>query len=272
MDKIGEYSDLIKAFALQYGLKLIGAIVVWIIGSWVIKLILGGLRRVLDKNKTDSSLKPFLSSIAGALLKVMLVISVLGMLGIEMTSFIAILGAAGLAVGMALSGTLQNFAGGVMILIFKPYKVGDLITAQGHTGVVKEIQIFVTILLTPENKTVYIPNGPLANNDVTNFTVEGKIRVDLSFGIDYSASIKDAKDVLIKVMNNHSKVLQDPAPFVGVTELGDNSVNLAVRPHCKPEHYWDVYFDIYENGKVALDAANISIPFPQLDLHVKKDL
>jgi small conductance mechanosensitive channel len=272
MDTVNMYSDKMIDLVLLYGPKLIGAIVVWIIGSWVIKLLTKGFTKMLEKSKTDASLKPFLTGIITALLKVMLVISVLGMLGIEMTSFIAILGAAGLAVGMALSGTLQNFAGGVMILIFKPYKIGDLITAQGHTGVVKEIQIFVTTLLTPENKTVFIPNGPLANNDVTNFTVEGLIRVDLTFGIDYSASIKDAKNVLIKVMQDDPNVLKDPAPFVGVSELGDSSVNLAVRPHCKPEHYWDVYFNIYENGKEALDLAKISIPFPQMDLHVKKDL
>ena len=260
--------ETLNTYAVEYGLKLLGAIAVWIIGSWIIKIILKAFGKVMDKSKTDSSLKPFLKSLAGALLKAMLVISVLGMLGIEMTSFIAILGAAGLAVGMALSGTLQNFAGGVMILIFKPYKVGDLIETQGHLGVVKEIQIFVTTLLSPENKTLIIPNGPISNSDVTNYTTEGLIRVDLTIGIAYDANIKDAKDVLMKVMTDHPLVLKDPAPFVGVAELGDSSVNLAVRPHAKPEHYWDVYFDIYENGKNALDAANISIPFPQMDVHM----
>lgn len=260
--------ETLNTYATEYGLKLIGAILVWIIGSWIIKLIVKAFSRLMERSKTDASLQPFLKSMVGALLKVMLVISVMGMLGIEMTSFIAILGAAGLAVGMALSGTLQNFAGGVMILIFKPYKVGDLIETQGHLGVVKEIQIFVTILLSPENKTLIIPNGPISNSDVTNYTTEGLIRVDLAFGISYEASIKEAKDVLMKVMTDHPKVLQDPAPFVGVSELGDSSVNLAVRPHAKPEDYWDVYFDVYENGKNALDAANISIPFPQMDVHM----
>lgn len=265
LDKILE---TLSTYATEYGLKLIGAIVVWIIGRWVIKLILKAFGKVMDKSNTDASLKPFLKSLVGALLKAMLVLSVLGMLGIEMTSFIAILGAAGLAVGLALSGTLQNFAGGVMLLIFKPYKVGDLIETQGHLGVVKEIQIFVTTLLSPESKTLIIPNGPISNSDVTNYTTEGIIRVDLTFGISYEANIKNAKDELMKVMMEHPLVLKDPAPFVGVSELGDSSVNLAVRPHTKPEDYWTVYFDVYESGKNALDAANISIPFPQMDVHM----
>ncbi len=260
--------ETLANYATDYGLKLLGAVAVWIIGRWVIKLIVKAFSKVMDKGNTDSSLKPFLKSLIGALLKAMLVISVLGMLGIEMTSFIAILGAAGLAVGMALSGTLQNFAGGVMILIFKPYKVGDLIETQGHLGTVKEIQIFVTTLLSPESKTLIIPNGPISNSDVTNYTTEGVIRVDLTFGISYEANIKSAKDELMKVMMDHPLVLKDPAPFVGVSELGDSSVNLAVRPHTKPENYWAVYFEIYESGKNALDSANISIPFPQMDVHM----
>jgi small conductance mechanosensitive channel len=260
-----ELSDLM----VNYGPKLLGAIFVWIIGSWIIKAMIRGFKRVLNKGNTDDSLKPFLTSLIGALLKVMLVLSVLGMLGIQMTSFIAILGAAGLAVGMALSGTLQNFAGGVMILLFKPYRVGDLVETQGHLGNVKEIQIFVTILLTPENKTVIVPNGPISNGNITNYTTEGMIRVDLTMGIAYEANIKKAKEVLIQVMESHDKVLKSPAPFVGVAELGDSSVNLAVRPYAKPQDYWDVYFDIYESGKEALDAAGITIPFPQMDVHMK---
>lgn len=258
-----------KALALEYGLPLIKAIAVLIIGLFVIKLIMRGVRSMLSKQGMESSLESFIVSICSSILKVLLVISALGMLGVEMTSFIAILGAAGLAVGMALSGTLQNFAGGVMILLFKPFKIGDLISAQGHTGVVKEIQIFVTILLSPENKTIILPNGPLSNGDVTNFTTEGTIRVDLSMGIGYGDDIKKAKQVLMDVMTAHPKVLQDPAPFVGVVGHGGSSVDLAVRPFCKPEHYWDVYFDIYESSKEAMDAAGIEIPFPQMDVHQK---
>ncbi len=169
-----------------------------------------------------------------------------------------------------LRGTLANFAGGVLILIFKPYKVGDLIEAQGHLGSVKEIQIFVTILLTPENKTVIIPNGAISNGNITNYATEGMMRVDLTIGISYDADIKKAKEILIDVMKKHNKVMKEPALFVGVAELADSSVNLAVRPHCHPGDYWNVYFDIYEQAKEALDNANINIPFPQMDVRVNK--
>ena len=254
---------------VDYGLPFLKAILVLLIGLWVIKRIVNVFKKVMDKRNIDPSLKPFLGSLVGTLLKVLLVITVLGLFGVPMTSFIAILGAAGLAVGMALSGTLQNFAGGVMILIFKPFKVGDLISAMGHTGTVKEIQIFVTKLLTPENKTVILPNGPLSNGDIVNFSEEGKIRVDLTMGISYGDDINKAKQSLMDVMTKHPNVLSDPPPFVGVVELADSSVNLAVRPHAHPDHYWDVYFDIYQQGKEALDEAGIEIPFPQVDMHTK---
>ena len=169
-----------------------------------------------------------------------------------------------------MSGTLQNFAGGVMILVFKPFKTGDLIESQGYIGVVKEIQIFVTILLTPDHKTVLLPNGAVANNEITNYATEGTIRVDLEFGIGYGESIDKAKDVLNKVMMDHPMVLKSPESFVGVNGLGDSSVNLAVRPYTEPKNYWEVYFDVYEQGKKALDAAGIEIPFPQRVIHSPK--
>ena len=227
----------IKQISLEYGLPLLKALAILLIGLWVIKMAMRLFRKGLDARDLEPSLKTFFVSMVSALLKVLLGISVLGTLGIEMTSFIAILGAAGLAVGMALSGTLQNFAGGVMLLLFKPFKVGDLISAQGHTGVVKEIQIFVTTLLSPESRTIILPNGPLANGDITNFTTEGKLRVDLTFGISYGADIQKAKTVLTEVMQSHPAVMKDPAPFVGVKELADSSVNLAVRPFTDPGNY-----------------------------------
>lgn len=253
----------------NYGIDFMKALAVLIIGFWIIGRLTNYVSKMMEKRGVDASLKPFLKSMVSALLKVLLIISVLGMVGVEMTSFIAFIGAAGLAVGMALTGTLQNFAGGVMILLFKPFKVGDLIKAQGHTGTVKEIQVFVTILLTPENKTVIIPNGPLANHDIVNFTTEGMMRVDLTMGIGYGENIKDARTALMNVMTRHPKVMESPAPFVGVSELGDSSVNLAVRPFCHPNDYWEVYFDIYEQGKEALDNASIEIPFPQMDVNMK---
>lgn len=200
----------------------------------------------------------------------MLIISVIQMIGVETTSFIAVLGAAGLAIGLAFQGTLANFAGGALLLVFKPYKVGDLIEAQGQLGVVKEIQIFTTILLSPQNKTIILPNGAVSNGDITNYTTEGKIRVDLTVGISYNSDIKKAKNILMDVMKSDENVLSDPAPFVGVSELADSSINLAVRPWSKPEHYWNVYFDTLENCKNALDKGGISIPFPQMDVHLSK--
>ena len=224
----------------------------------------------MKKRNTDETLRPFVLSLIGWTLKIMLFISVIQMLGVATTSFIAVLGAAGLAIGLAFQGTLANFAGGALLLIFKPYKVGDLIEAQGKLGVVKEIQIFTTILLNPQNKTIILPNGAVSNGDITNYTRDGKLRVDLTVGISYDSDIKKAKDVLMEVMTNYPHVLKDPAPFVGVSELADSSINLAVRPWTTPEHYWDVYFDVLENCKNALDNANITIPFPQVDVHMDK--
>jgi small conductance mechanosensitive channel len=246
------------------------AIVVLIIGLWIIKRIVKVTDRLMVKRDVNVSLRGFLRSLVSILLKVMLVISIAEMVGLKTTSFIAVLGAAGLAVGLALQGTLANFAGGVMILLFKPFKVGDLIISQGHLGVVKEIHIFVTVLLTPENKTVILPNAAVSSNDIVNYTTQGLIRVDMNFGISYSSNIKTAKDTLMNILVNHPKVLKDPAPFVGVKELADSSVNLAVRPYTKPEDYWAVYFDVYEAGKLALDKAGVTIPFPQMDVHLNK--
>jgi len=263
------YDNLLE-IVFYYGPKLLGALFVWILGLWVIKLIVRALQLLFDRSKTDASLKSFLLSLVSIGLKLLLGISALGMLGIEMTSFIALLGAAGLAFGMAMSGTLQNLAGGVILLIFKPFKVGDLIHSHGHTGTVKEIQIFVTCIVTPDNKTVILPNGAVANNEITNYPTEGTIRVDLEFGIAYNASIEQAKTVLLEVMKEHPRVLQEPQPFVGVLSLGDSAVNLAVRSYVKPQDYWEVYFDIYEQGKKILDAHQIEIPFPQRVIHQAK--
>ena len=270
MDKLNEYTDMAVAMLMEYAPKVLLALVVLIIGLWVINRLVSVVGKTMQKRKVDESLQPFLKSLIGIGLKAMLVISVAGIVGIETTSFVAVIGAAGLAVGLALQGTLANFAGGVLILIFKPYKVGDLIEAQGHVGWVEEIQIFVTILRTPDTRTVIVPNGAMSNGDIINNSKLGKMRVNLVVGISYDSDIKKAREVLLKVMNDHPLVMKDPAPSVGVLELGDSSVNLAVHPHCKAEDYWAVYFDIYENGKEALDAAKITIPFPQLDVHMPK--
>jgi len=251
-----------------YGQKLLGALVVLVIGLWLVKMLLKGFVKILDKSKMDESLKPFLRGIVSAMLKVMLGISVLGMLGIEMTSFIAILASAGLAFGLALSGTLQNFAGGVMILLFKPFKVGDFIDAQGHMGTVSEIQIFNTILKTPDNKTIIIPNGGLSNSSMTNYTTEDKRRVDWTFGIAYGDDVDKAKKLIQKLANQDSRILKDPELFIAVSELADSSVNFAVRAWVNTSDYWAVFFEMNENVYKTFSKEGVNIPFPQMDVHL----
>ena len=262
--------DQLSEAVLTYGPKLIGGILVWIIGSFIIKILMGSFSKMLDKRKTDSSLKPFLISLTSILLKTMLAISVLSMLGVQMTSFIAILGAAGLAVGMALSGTLQNFARGVIILLFKPFKIGDYINAQGHAGIVKEIQIFNTILLELDNKTVIIPNGPLSTGSMVNYSTEPTRRVDFTFGIAYGDNVDKARKILFQLFKEDKRILTDPAYFVGLSEMADSSVNLTARAWVKGEDYWDVFFDMNEKTYNAFNAEGISIPFPQMDVHLQK--
>lgn len=255
-------------FIVEFGPKIIGAIAIWIIGNWIIKILLKGITKMLNKGDYDESLKKFLINLVKWILKVVLIVVVLGTVGVETTSFAAILAAAGLAIGLALQGSLGNFAGGVLLMIFKPIKIGDLIEAQGELGVVKEIEIFTTKLLTPTNKEVIIPNGALSNGNIVNYSTEGKLRVDLTFGVGYESDIKQTKEVLMKVLTSNPKVLQDPAPSVNVSELADSSVNFAVRPWCSVANYWDVYFETHENAKIALDAAGIEIPYPhQVEIH-----
>ena len=258
--------------ALVYGPKLILAIVVWVVGSWLIKLLAGGFGKAMDKGGTDPSLKPFLKGLAVGLLKVMLVISVLSMIGIQMTSFIAVLGAAGLAVGMALSGTLQNFAGGVMILIFKPFKNGDVIEAQGFIGSVSEIQIFNTILKTPDNKTIVIPNGGLSTSSMVNYSTEELRRVDWTIGIGYGDDVDKARQVIKKLSDEDSRILKDPEVFIAVSELADSSVNFAVRAWVNAADYWGVFFDMNEKVYKTFGLEGLNIPFPQMDVHVHKDV
>ncbi len=249
-------------FAVEFGPKIIGAILIYIIGSWVIKKLVGVVRKGMSKKHYDESLQKFLLNLVSWGLKIFLIITVISTLGVETTSFAAIIAAAGLAIGLALQGSLGNFAGGVLLIIFKPYKIGDLIEAQDVIGVVKEIEIFTTKLVTPDNKLAIIPNGAMANGNIMNYTAEGKIRVDTTIGVGYGEDIKTAKEVLLAVLTSNPKVLQDPAPSVNVSELADSSVNFAVRPFCKPEDYWDVYFGTLEGCKLALDKAGIEIPYP----------
>ncbi|WP_035483654.1 mechanosensitive ion channel family protein [Gaetbulibacter saemankumensis] len=254
--------------ATEYGLKVIGAIIIWIIGSWVISAILKGTKRIMTKSSYDESLQKFLLNLFSWGLKILLVITLLGTLGVPTTSFAAIIAAAGLAVGMALQGSLGNFAGGVLIMIFKPFKIGDVIEAQGEIGGVKEINIFTTKLTGLSNKEIIIPNGALSNGNIVNYTTEGTRRVDLVIGVSYDADIKQTKDVIMKVLTSNPKILSEPAPTVNVLELADSSVNFAVRPWSTSADYWAVYFETTENIKLALDEAGIEIPYPhQVEIH-----
>ena len=274
VDKLTANTDKLMAWAaehgLAWGLKLLGAIVVLLVGLWIIKLVMNRVSKTMEKKNTDPSLRSFLKSMMSITLKILLFISVLMMLGIQMTSFIAILGAAGLAVGLALSGTLQNFAGGVMILLFKPFKVGDLIDAQGYLGIVEEIQIFITILLTLDNKTVVIPNGGLSTGALTNYSTQPTRRVDWSFGIAYGDDYDAAKAMILGFFKADKRILTDPESTIFLGEMADSSVNITARAWVKGEDYWDVFFAMNELFYKNTDKHGLSIPFPQMDVHLDK--
>lgn len=256
------------ALVTEYGLKVIGAILIYILGSWAIGKLMRVSRRLMARGHYEESLQKFLLNLTSWALKALLAILVISALGVDVTTFAAVIAAAGLAVGMALQGSLSNFAGGVLIMIFKPYKIGDLIEAQGTKGVVKEIEIFTTKLITAGNTLAIVPNGPMANGNIINYTAEGKIRVDIVIGVGYGEDIKRTKEVLLEVLTSNPLVLKDPAPSVNVLELADSSVNYAVRPYCHPSDYWTVYFATYEGCKLALDRAGIEIPYPhQVEIH-----
>ena len=254
----------------QYGRPILIALLALIIGFRVINWVVKVLMSVLSKNSEDVTLNNFLRGLVSTLLKVLLLISVASILGVETTSFVAVIGAASFAVGLALQGSLSNFAGGVLLILFKPFKAGDLIEAQGYLGVVSEIQLFVTILKTLDNRTVIIPNGPLASGSMVNFSTEPERRVDMVFGIGYGDDIAKTKATIHKVIDADERIIKeegDRAPFVVVSELADSSVNFTVRVWCKAEDYWGVYFDMHENIKVTFDKEGINIPFPQMDVH-----
>lgn len=260
--------DLLVEYTVTYGGKLLLAIATLIIGLWLIKKFSKMLRKMFELRSFDKSLQSFLISFLAITLKILLVVSVVSMLGVQMTSFIALLGAAGLAFGLALSGTLQNFAGGVMLLIFKPFKVGDYIDAQGYSGTVMEIQIFHTILHTPDKKVIVIPNGGLSTGSLTNYSTEPLRRVDWTFGIGYADDIDKAKTTIREVIMSDERALKDPEPFFGVISLGDSSVNIVARVWVEAANYWPLFFTMNESVKKEFDKQGISIPFPQHDVHL----
>ena len=265
-----EYIEKLWLLVQEYAPQVISALVILLVGLLAIRLVVRGTKKVMKSRGVDVTLQKFLTDLLSWTLKVLLFVTVVSKLGVATTSFAAIIGAAGLAIGLALQGSLSNFAGGALIMIFKPFKVGDLIEAQGELGVVKEIQIFTTHINSPTNKLIIIPNGALSNGNITNYSAEGKLRVDLTIGVSYDSDIKQTKDILMNVLTSNPKVLKDPAPSVNVVELADSSVNFAVRPFSTVADYWDVYFGVTEDCKLALDAAGIEIPYPH-QVEIKKE-
>jgi small conductance mechanosensitive channel len=263
-----EMLDKIYQLLTVYGLKALAALAIFIIGRWVSKGVRKLVERIMTKSKVDHTLVTFTSNIAYIGLLAFVVIAALGQLGIQTTSFIAILGAAGLAVGLALQGSLSNFAAGFLLIIFRPFKVGDLVEAGGVFGVVEAIQIFTTQLKTADNKTVIVPNAKLTDDNIVNWTAKGTRRVDMVFGIGYDDDIDKARSLMADIISQDSRILKTPEPQISVSELADSSVNFVVRPWVKVEDYWGVYFDLTEKIKKAFDANGVSIPFPQRDIHV----
>ncbi len=251
-----------------YGPKVISALAIFIIGRLACKIIRKAIKRILTKSKVDELLISFVGSITYMGLLVFVIIAALNQLGVHTTSFVAIIGAAGLAIGLALQGALSNFAAGVLMIIFRPFKSGDYIEGGGVSGVVGQIQIFTTELLTPDNKLVIVPNANMMSSNITNYSANSTRRVDLVVGVGYGDDLSKVKQVLQTIIDEESRVLKSPQATIAVSELGDNSVNLVVRPWVKTEDYWDIYFHLTETIKVRFDAENISIPYPQRDVHM----
>ncbi|HTF18782.1 MAG TPA: mechanosensitive ion channel domain-containing protein [Chryseolinea sp.] len=262
MESLDSYRQVIVTWVMTYGITIAGAIIVFIIGlyvaNWATKMITRGMRR----RNFDISLQSFLGSMISVGLKVLLLVTVAGMLGIQTTSFVAVIGAMGLAVGLALQGSLANFAGGVLMLVFKPFKVGDLIESQGQTGVVHEIQIFNTILLTGENKTIILANGAVSNGTIINYSKQGTLRVDITMAVAPDNDYQKVKKVAEDLMLAHPLVLKEPAPSVNIQKIGDGMVTLAIRPFAAAANYWDVYFGLHEQLKVAFEKNGVSAPVP----------
>ncbi len=257
--------------AIDIGIKIVAALVIYYIGRWLIRRMRRTLDKVLEKKHMEVSLRSFLTNLVNITLVIVLITIIVGILGINTTSFVAIFASAGLAVGMALSGTLQNFAGGVMILALRPFRVGDTIEAMGQTGTVREIRLFNTVLNTGDNKTIIIPNGGISTSIVNNYSAAENRRVDWTFGIAYGDNYDTARATILELLAADSRVLKDPAVFIALHSLADSSVNIVVRAWAHSADYWGVYFDLNEKVYKTFSDKGLNIPFPQMDVHVKKD-
>ena len=260
----------LQELAVFYGIKIIIAVVIFIVGRWIAKALKNVIQKMMAKHNVETTIASFLCNMSYVVLMTIVIIAALNQFGIQTASLIAIVGAAGLAIGLALQGSLANFAAGFLMLVFRPFKTGDYIEGAGTQGTVEEIHIFTTQLKTPDNKTVIIPNAKLMGDNIINYSAKAKRRVDLVIGVSYSDNLQKVRQVLEDVLSKDNRVLKDPAPTIAVLELGDSSVNFAVRPWAKTDDYWNVYFDLTEDIKKRFDAESISIPFPQQDVHLYK--
>ena len=260
----------LQELAVFYGIKIIIAVVIFIVGRWIAKALKNVIQKMMEKRNVETTIASFLCNMSYVVLMTIVIIAALNQFGIQTASLIAIVGAAGLAIGLALQGSLANFAAGFLMLVFRPFKTGDYIEGAGTQGTVEEIHIFTTQLKTPDNKAVIIPNAKLMGDNIINYSAKDKRRVDLVIGVSYSDNLQKVRQVLEDVLSKDNRVLKDPAPTIAVMELADNSVNFAVRPWAKTDDYWNVYFNLTEDIKKRFDAESISIPFPQRDVHFYK--
>jgi small conductance mechanosensitive channel len=260
--EITTYFDFIKDYILEFSPKLIASILILFVGLWATSIITKLIKKIMLKKNVESTLVLFIGNLTFWTLRILVLVTVISKLGIETSSFVAILGAAGLAVGLALHGSLSNFAGVVLIILLKPFKVGDVIETQGIIGTVKEIKIFSTLITLPENKLAVIPNATLSNENIINYTVNGTLRIDLEIGVDYGSNFKQVKEVVLEVLNSNPLLLKEPKPSVFVKSLNSSSVDFAIRPWSKSEDYWTARAEVLEACKLAFDKAGIEIPYP----------
>lgn len=263
-----EWVGKVKHYSEQYGIRILSALLILVIGRWVSKVITRLVSASMNKAKVDPTLITFIDKLIYIGLLAVVIISALTKLGVEEASLLGVIGAAGLAVGLALQGGLSNFAAGVLIIFFRPFRVGDLIDAAGSHGYVKSIELFTSTIITLDNKNVIIPNSQLTSDKIINYTVTDHVRMDLIFGVAYKSDIDKVKEICMDVISKDQRVMKDPKPFVGVHEHGASSVNFAVRPWVKVKDYWPIYFDIHEQMKKEFDKNGIEIPFPQRDVHL----
>jgi len=268
---VSEYSEIAIVYASEYGLKIIAAILIFLIGKWAVYKITKGIKTLMQKANVDQTLVEFAESLVYFSLLMMVIIAALNALGVNTTSFLAVFGAAGLAIGLALQGSLANVGAAVLIIVFRPFKVGDFIDAGGAVGTVEDVNLFSTIIAPLDNRTIIVPNAKIVGGNIINYSMKENRRVDHVFGIGYDDDLKLAKDTLMEMMLNDDRVLQDPAPFVAVSELADSSVNFTTRAWVKSADYWDVYFEQIEKVKLVFDEKGISIPYPQMDVHTDKE-